>query len=159
MSIMCKRLDKNFELREYKGNQETIFWEVWFKRSNDIVKLKGILIKELLIDKYYNSLDGYEVILLEKGRGIGIYEITGSDILIKFLNEVSKSELGRNVGDWFDLMFSIGYISSSNMLEMWIEYWGVTELQNDLKWLCEKNSDIRKGFENHHIFKNFLPIN
>jgi len=156
MSIMCNRLNENFELRKFKGNQESLFWEVWYKKNDDMVKLKGILVKEILMKENFSPIKGYELIVLEKSRNIGVYHI-GDSLLLRFLTEVSKSELGRNVNDWNDLVFSTGYISSSNLLKLWIERWGITELQNDLKWLCESNPEIKKGFKNHPILNKFIP--
>jgi hypothetical protein len=153
---MCKRLNEKFELREFKGNQEFLFWEVWFKKNDDMVKLKGILVKEILMKENFLPTNGYEILVLEKSRNIGVYHI-GDSLLIRFLTEVSKSELGRNVNDWYDLVFSTGYISSSNLLKLWVERWGITELQNDLKWLCESNPEIRNGFKHHPILNKFIP--
>jgi len=48
-------------------------------------------------------------------------------------NDLNKTHLKLNLID--DLRNHFGYISSSNILKLWIMRFGVNELVNDLKWI------------------------
>ena len=48
-------------------------------------------------------------------------------------NNLNKSYLKSNLID--DVRNHFGYISSSNILKLWIMRFGVNELVNDLKWI------------------------
>ena len=48
-------------------------------------------------------------------------------------NNLNKTNLKLNLLD--DVRNHFGYISSSNILRLWIMRFGVNELVNDLKWI------------------------
>jgi len=48
-------------------------------------------------------------------------------------NKINKTDLKLNSID--DIRNHFGYISSSNILKLWIMRFGVNELVNDLKWI------------------------
>lgn len=125
---------ENNQLQNQIWDYENDLNEDWSNEIDDLID--SIVINENLIRRCESEIEIYENKL---GK-------------IKNLNSNNhiKPNLKLNLID--DIRNHFGYISSSNLLKLWIMRFGVNELVNDLKWIYR--NDLGKLNEIKLLIKN-----
>lgn len=114
---------ENNQLQNQIWNYENDLNEDWSNEIDDLID--SMVINENLIKRCESEIEIYED-KLEKVKHL-------------YSNNHNKITIKLNLID--DMRNHFGYISSSNILKLWILRFGVNELVNDLKWIYNDDNE------------------